>query len=153
VSRRAQTPRSQALFDFSFDEPLDHRFFIGLQVPMFQNYFQNRRTIAQRSVALANETEAEREARLQVEETVRGALLELRNQWETLRVSERAAQIAEQALELAREEYRLGTRTFEALRQSIDEEAVTRRQVIQARYVFVDALLDLEEAVGTRVRD
>jgi outer membrane protein TolC len=120
---------------------------------MFTNYFQNRQAIAQASVRLENDSEAERDARLRIQETVRGALLELENQWETLRVSERAGQIATRALELAREEYRLGTRAFEALRQSIDEEAGTRRQLIQARYAFVDALLDLEAAVGTEVRN
>jgi outer membrane protein TolC len=153
LTRRAQTPRGSALFDLTPDEPLDHRFFIGLQLPMFNNYFQNRQASARAAVQLDNVTEAERDARLRIAETVRGSLLELQSQWETLRVSERAGQIAEQALELAREEYRLGTRTFEALRQSIDEEAATRRQVIQARYAFADALLDLEEAVGARVRD
>jgi outer membrane protein TolC len=153
VTRRAQTPEGQALFDFTPDEPLDHNFSIGLQVPAFTNYFVNRQAAAQASVRLDNMTEAERAARLGVEEAVRGALLELESQWETLRVAERAGQIAEEALTLAREEYRLGTRTFEALRQSIDEEAATRRQLIQSRYAFADALLDLEEAVGARVRN
>ncbi|MGD8321205.1 MAG: TolC family protein, partial [Gemmatimonadota bacterium] len=56
-----------------------------------------------------------------------------------------------EALRLAREEYRIGTRTFEDLQQAITSEADTRRQVIEARYSFVDALLNLEEAVGTEV--
>ena len=43
------------------------------------------------------------------------------------------------------------TLTFEDLRQSIDAEAETRRQVIRSRYSFVDALLSLEEAVGAPV--
>ncbi|MGE0158407.1 MAG: TolC family protein [Gemmatimonadales bacterium] len=153
VTRRAQTPEGRALFDFTPDEPLDHRFFVGLQVPAFTNYFGNRQASARASVALDNASEAERETRLRVEETVRGALLELESQWEALAVAERAGEIASEALELAREEYRLGTRTFEALRQSIDEEAATRRQLIQSRYAFADALLDLEEAVGARIRD
>jgi outer membrane protein TolC len=153
VARRAQTPEGQALFDLTPDEPLDHRFFIGLRIPAFTNYFENRQASARASVELDNATEAEREARLRVEETVRGALLELESQWEALAVAERAGDIAAEALELAREEYRLGTRTFEALRQSIDEEAATRRQLIQSRYAFADALLDLEEAVGARIRN
>jgi outer membrane protein TolC len=153
VARRAQTPQGEALFDFTPDEPLDHWFSIGLEIPAFTNFFQNRQTSARASVALDNATEAEREARLRIEETVRGALLELESQWEALVVAERAGEIAVEALELAREEYRLGTRTFEALRQSIDEEAATRRQLIQSRYAFADALLDLEAAVGARIRE
>jgi outer membrane protein TolC len=84
---------------------------------------------------------------------VRGALLELGNQYESLRLTERQTLIAEEAVRLAREEYRLGSRSFEDLRPTIDQEAETRRQVIQARHAFVDALLSLEEAVGARVRD
>ncbi|HSG08462.1 MAG TPA: TolC family protein, partial [Longimicrobiales bacterium] len=79
------------------------------------------------------------------------AMLELSNQYEGMRLAERSAEIAEEALRLAREEYRIGTRTFEDLRQAVESEATIRRQLIQGRYAFVDALLSLEEAVGTRV--
>jgi outer membrane protein TolC len=151
LTRRAQTPRGEALFDFTWNEALDQRFYVGLQVPMFNNFFQNQEGIQQSSVELANRVEAERETRLRLEETVRGALLELGSQSETLRLAGRSGEIAREALRLAQEEYRIGTRTFEDLRQSIDAEAETRRQVIRARYSFVDALLSLEEAVGARV--
>ncbi|MEX0837427.1 MAG: TolC family protein, partial [Gemmatimonadota bacterium] len=117
----------------------------------FNGFFQKRRAAAEASVELDNRQEADREARLEVEEAVRVARLELENQWETLRLAERSHEIAEEALRLAREEYRLGTRSFEDLRSSFDQEAETRRQVIAARYGFVDALLDLEAAVGEPV--
>jgi outer membrane protein TolC len=151
LARRAQTPRGDALFDLSWNEALDQRFYVGLQVPMFNNFFQNQQGIAQSSVELSNRQEAERETRLRVEETVRGALLELRSQWESLRLAERSGEIAQEALLLSQEEYRIGTRTFGELRQAVDAEAETRRQVIRARYAFVDALLSLEEAVGAPV--
>ena len=151
VARRAYTPKGEALFDVSFDEDLDQRFYVGLQVPMFNDFFQNQQGIHQSSVERANRLEAERETMLRVEETVRSALLELESQWESLRLAERSGEIAQEALRLAGEEYRIGTRTFEDLRQSIDAEAETRRQVIRARYSFVDALLSLEEAVGAPV--
>ena len=60
--------------------------------------------------------------------------------------------IAEQALALARDEYRLGSRTFSDLRTSIEAEATARRNLITARFAFRDALLNLEEAVGTPLR-
>jgi len=151
VSRRAQTPQGDALFDLSFDEDLDQRFYIGVQLPMFNDYFSNTQGIRQAKIELQNQREAERETALRVEESVRAALLELANQHESLRLAERSAEIAGEALRLAREEYRLGTRTFEDLRQSIDQEADTRRQVIKARHLFVDELLVLEAAVGAPV--
>lgn len=151
VARRAQTSRGDALFDLSWDEDLDQRFYVGLQMPMFNSFFQNQAEISQASIELANRREAERETRLRLEETVRGALLELESQWESLRLAERSGEIAGEALRLSQEEYRIGTRTFGELRQAMDAEAETRRQVIRARYSFVDALLSLEEAVGAPV--
>ncbi|MEX2466306.1 MAG: TolC family protein [Gemmatimonadota bacterium] len=152
LARRAQRPSDGALFDVSFDEDLDRSFFVQLSLPVFNGFFENRRAAEQAAVELDNQREADREARLEVEEVVRGARMELDNQWETLRLAERSLEIAEEALRLAREEYRLGARSFEDLRASFDQEAETRRQVIAARYGFVDALLDLEEAVGEPVR-
>ncbi|HSG48566.1 MAG TPA: TolC family protein, partial [Longimicrobiales bacterium] len=126
---------------------------VGLQFPMFANFFQNRQAQAEAAVEVRNREEQERETRMRVEETVRSALLELQSQWESLRLAERSGEIAQEALRLAQEEYRIGGRTFEDLRQSIDAEADTRRQVIQARHSFVDALLSLDEAVGARVTE
>lgn len=152
LARRAQTPQAEALFDVSFDEDLDQRFGVGISIPMFNDYFQNRQTIRRSAVELRNRREEERATQLRTEQEVRGALLELENQHESLRLAQRSAAIAAEALRLAREEYRLGTRSFEDLRSAFDREAETRRQAIQARHSFVDALLSLEEAVGTRVR-
>jgi outer membrane protein len=151
VSRVAQTPQGEALFDVSLDEDLESNFYVQLSLPMFNNYFGNRRDIHRAQVDMDNRREAEREARLRTEGTVRSAVLELSNQFETLRLAERSAEIAQEALRLAREEYRMGSRTFEDLRSAFDQDASTRRQVITARHLFVDALLRLEEAVGVEV--
>lgn len=152
LARRVQGSESEALFDVSPDESLDQQFYLGMEFPMFTDFFSNRRAQHQARVALSNEREAVREAELGVEEAVRSAHLELANQFESLRLARRSQEIAAEALRLAREEYRLGTRTFETLRNAFDQEALTRRQVIQARFAFVDALLTLEEAVGAPVR-
>ncbi len=150
--RRAQERNQGALFDLTFDEDLDSQFYLRLSLPVFDNFFQNRRSAEQAAVELENSREADREARLAVEEAVRSAHLRLQSEWTALRLAERSGEIAQEALRLAREEYRLGARSFEDLRASFDREAETRRQVIQARYAFVDALLDLEAAVGSQVR-
>lgn len=151
VARRARTDKGDALFDVSFNEDLDQQFYVGLRLPMFNNFFQNQQDIHRSSIDFTNRSEAERDTRFRVEEGVRSAMLELSNQYEGLRLAERSAEIAEEALRLAREEYRIGTRTFEDLRQAVESEATIRRQLIQGRYAFVDALLSLEEAVGTGV--
>ena len=152
VFRRSQGTQGSSVFDVGISEPLEAQFSLNFSIPMFNNFFQNRQAMEQAAVQLDNGREAAREARLRIEETVRSALLELSNQHEVLRLAERSQVIAQEALRLAREEYRISTRTFEDLRTSFDSEATTRRQVITARHSFVDALLSLEEAVGTRVR-
>ena len=152
VFRRAQTTQGGALFDPSFDRDLESRFFVQLEIPFFNGFFTQRQRTAQATVALRNERETDREARLDLEKTVRGAVLTLGNQWETLRLAERSGQIATEALRLANEEYRLGTRSFEDFRVSFENEADTRRQIITAGHAFVEALLRLEEAVGSPVR-
>ncbi len=77
--------------------------------------------------------------------------MDLQGRWETLAIARRALDIAQQALAMAREEYKLGTRTFEQLQQDIAQEATARRDVVNARYGFVGALVTLEEAVGGEV--
>lgn len=144
---------SDALFDFSHEpNELNNSFRIGLSVPYLNNYFQNRSTEVQAEVALRNQRESNKETRLQVEQQVRSQLVELRNQYENLRGSERRHQISEEALGLARDEYRIGTRTFRELDDLVEQERTDRLQVITDRYNFVDALFNLEDAVGVPVR-
>lgn len=152
VARRAQTRQGEALFDLSWNEDLDNFFSISLSLPFFNNYFESSANVQRAAVELDNARESAREARLQVEEQVRAAVSTLKNGWESLRLAERSLEIAGEALELAREEYRLGARTFEQLREGVRQEADARRQVIEARYRFMDALIGLEEAVGAPVR-
>ena len=153
VFRRSLGVQSlESVFDVGINQPLEYQFRVNFSIPMFSDYFQNRQGMERAAVDLENGREAEREARLRIEETVRSAVLEISNQYESLRLAERSLEIAREALRLAREEYRISARTFEDLRTSFDSEATTRRQVITARHSFVHALLSLEEAVGVRVR-
>lgn len=152
VFRRAFEPRTAALFDPSISSDLESQFEIRFAIPALSNVFGQRLEQQRAGVTLANQRETDRETRLLLAETIRGALLDLENQWASYQITERSLRIAEEALRLAREEYRLGTRTFEDLRSSFQQEADTRRQLIAARHSFVDALLTLEEAVGAPVR-
>lgn len=153
IYRQSYEAETEALFDPSIGTDLESQFYLGFSLPIL-NGLASQTTAQQRaSIELSNRREDDREARLQLEEAIRGALLELETQWTSYRLAERSREIAAEALALAREEYRLGARSFEELRSSFQQEADTRRQVITARYAFMDALLALEEAVGAPVRD
>ncbi|NNF37906.1 MAG: TolC family protein, partial [Gemmatimonadetes bacterium] len=148
-----QTQETEALFDLGYDpDRVQSSFSVQVGLPFFNSYFQNKAGEAQARVQLQNQREGLKETRLQTEQEVRSQLIALRNQGETLRLAERSVVIAAEALRLAREEYRIGTRTFEQLQDAIEQEATSRRQVITSRYGFVDALVALEAAVGGAVR-
>lgn len=152
IYRRAYEPQGQALFDPSVGADLESQFRINFSLPVLNNLFSQDLRQQQAAIELANQRETDRETRLLLDATIRGAVLELENQWASYEIAERAASIAGEALRLAREEYRLGTRTFEDLRSAFQQEAEARRTVITARHSFVDALLSLEDAVGSAVR-
>lgn len=149
LGRLAQTRQGEAFLDLSPEsDQLQSSFGLTLSIPALNNYFQTSAGVTRAQVELDQQQEALREERLQVEETVRTQLIALDNQYRTLALATRSLEIAGEALRLAREEYRIGTRTFEQLQETVTGEADARRQVIQARYGFVEALLTLEEAVG-----
>jgi outer membrane protein len=151
IARRAQGTQMKSLFDLTYNEPRDSYFSAQISFPMFNNYFQNRQQQAQASVDLQNSREDARKQRLTMEENVRGALLDLKNQYQSLQTNERAEQIAQEALRLARDQYGTGTGTYIDLQNAINNEANARRQVITSRYTFIDDLLTLEQEVGTAV--
>jgi outer membrane protein TolC len=153
VYRRSFQPETAALFDPSIGTDLESQFRVGFSLPILNGFFRQSADRQRASIELSNQREIDRETRLQLDEAVRGALLDLGNEWESFRLSERSSLIAAEALLLAREEYRLGTRSFEDLRSSFQLEADTRRQVITARHAFYDALLALEAAVGAPIRE
>jgi outer membrane protein TolC len=152
LSRFVQTRETDALFDLGYDaDQVQSSFQVSLSVPFLNNYFQNRYSEVQAQVQLENQRETLRQQELDVERAVREALINLRNLHESYRLALRSADIAGRATELAREEYRLGARTFQELQQAVEQEGAARRQVIQARFSFLDAVVSLESAVGGRI--
>ena len=149
--RLAQTSGTSGIFDLNPNNDTQSSLSLGLSVPFFSGYFQNQAGIARATVDLDNADEQLRSIRLATAEQVRSAALTLRNGYESHVLAQRSLDIAQEALRLAREEYRLGTRTFEQLRDSINQEALARRQVVEADYTFTDGLVTLEEAVGATI--
>jgi outer membrane protein len=153
VYKQSFREQGDALFDPSVTGNLESQFFVQFSIPVLDGVMRQGTEQQQASVEVANRREDDREARIELEATIRGALLDLGNQWTSFRLAERSSAIAGEALRLAREEYRLGTRSFEELRSAVEQEAETRRQQITTRHGFFDTLLVLEQAVGTPLRD
>ena len=54
-------------------------------------------------------------------------------------------------MRLSGEEYLLAGRTFEELQDAVSSAAEASRDVVQARFDFVSARIDLEQAIGGRI--
>lgn len=125
---------------------------LGFQIPGFGG-FSSYSQISQADVSLRNAVETERQTRLQVEEEVRGRLIDLERGWRALQLAERSLEVAERRLELTREKFLLATATFQELEAAAQQAAQEQRNVITERFNLATARIALEEAVGAPLRD
>lgn len=123
----------------------------GITVPLFPR-LDTKASIVQAEVQLANAQERLREARLRVEEEVRSRFIALQTARRSYLLAVQSRSIAQERLTLAREQYRLGTRTFTELQQDIEAAARAERQVIHQLFALEQALTNLEEVVGEELR-
>jgi outer membrane protein len=142
-----------ALGDFNPRDDNGYRFQVGLSWPIF-NGFQRQQQIGQADVAYRQAEEDAREARLRVEQQVRAALIDLETAYDALLTQRRSTELSRQRVDLAREQYLIGSSgmTFTNLQQIIDANAREERALVDAEYQFATALVGLELQVGERVR-
>lgn len=135
-----------AFFDLN---PLDRGWNFGLSVslPVFSGFQISQRT-AQANAAVRRADESYREANLRVEQGVRSALIDLRNAWDGLEIQRRSTDLSRRRVQLAREEFRMGTIPFINLQSVIGQADAAERALVDAEYGFAIALVNLEEQVG-----
>ncbi|MDE2781785.1 MAG: TolC family protein [Gemmatimonadota bacterium] len=135
-----------ALFDLDTGD-FYATFGLNVSIPLFTR-FQTSRQIASASVNLRNAGEEVRAAELQLEEEVTGAYVDLETAWANVRLQETVLEVARERLRIVEEEYRLATKGIEDLRAAIREEAEAQRDLVQQRFEFAAALLQLHTAAG-----
>jgi outer membrane protein len=123
---------------------------LSLSIPVFQQ-FRTSRQIAAADVSLRNSQEALRLTELETERDVRSQYLDLQDAWVTYQTNLRARDLAEERLRLAREDFRLAGMTFTALQTAIRDAQLERRNAINSQFDFLNALIALEETVGTGI--
>ena len=135
-----------AFFDLN---PLDRGWNFGLSVslPVFSGFQISQRS-AQANAVARRADESHREARLRVEQGVRSALIDLRNAWDGLEIQRRSTDLSRRRVQLAREEFRMGTIPFINLQSVIDQADAAERALVDAEYSFAIGLVNLEEQVG-----
>ena len=146
ASRSAYRSEYEALAELN---PLDQSFGFGFSIslPIFSQ-FRTSYAIAQARAQREGAQEELRAARLAAEREVRTALLDLQNAARAVRLAERAAELSRDRVELAREQYRLGSISFTELQTIIDRAAQAERDALNARFDFADALVTLQEKAG-----
>lgn len=144
---RSESGGPEAPF-FDFD-PNDSFGSLGLTISwnLFEGFDRRERT--GRARAELSEARAERRKRtLEIERQIGNLLSELRRRSERLDVLERNFELARERLELARESYETGIRTFDELQVFIDEDRAAEEALSTERYEYLKLWADLEELVG-----
>jgi outer membrane protein TolC len=88
---------------------------------------------------------------LAAERDVRAAALELTNAYQSLQLAEQRVGLAREREQLALEQYRLGAIDFTSLQNILDRTAQAERAVLDARFGFITARVNLEERLGGRL--
>jgi outer membrane protein len=125
-------------------------FSVRLNLPIFSQ-FTTSYSIAQADAAASDARESLRQERLTVEREVRAAYIDLGNAYRNARLAEQKREISMERLAAAQEEYRLGGIDFFRLQNYANEAASADRQLLEARFNFVVAMIALEEKVGAPV--
>ncbi len=140
----------EALFDVSPTEQTSGSLSLGLSWNIFDG-FDRQYAIASADVESRNAAESLRETRLATERNVRGGVINLEAAYTNLETALSARESAEERLRLQSEEYLLAASTFLELQQVVSQAADAARDVLQARYEFIDARITLEQSIGARI--
>jgi outer membrane protein TolC len=122
-------------------------FGFSLSLPLFDQF----RTSSSIGVARAAEVRAQedlRASRLSVESEVRSAYIDLGNAYQAVQGTGRTLALARERLDLAQQQYRLGSVTFTDLQDATDSAARAERDDLNARYDFAAAVATLQEKAG-----
>lgn len=146
----ANASERAALFDAYPNEARVGSASLNFSMPIFSG-FERGSQIAQAGVTLRNTQEDLRKSRLDVEQEVRGRFIDLQTAFVDWQIAQQEFDLAGERLRLGREEYRLVGRTFTELQTDVTSAIEARRSLINARYDFLSALVDLEAAAGVDI--
>jgi outer membrane protein len=152
ISGNASWGRSTSAQDYQAFGQLDlpnrsWGFGVNVNLPIF-NRLSTSAQVGQAEVDVRSAEEGLREARLQIEQEVRAAVIDLESAYTAVQLAERSAEIARERLRQGEELYRLGSLGYTELQRMSDDVASAERGVVNAYSQFANALLQLEEKLG-----
>jgi outer membrane protein TolC len=113
----------------------------------FTRYAERARTEA----AAADAAAALQARKLESETGIRALFLDLRSAWRSLDIEVETAAMARERADIARAKYEVGAIDFTRLQQVLDGETEAERALVQRRFDYYRALVELERAVGRPV--
>ncbi|MCI0436669.1 MAG: TolC family protein [Gemmatimonadetes bacterium] len=128
-----------------------YSFSINVSFPIF-NRFQTSMQVAQATAAREDAEQDARQARLDTERLIRAGLIDLQRAYENFTAQQQIANLSQQQVELAEEQFRLGALDFLRFQNLVDANAQAQRQAVEARFEFVRNQVALEERLGGPVR-
>lgn len=144
--RSKELGRDESLFDFSPANTSDGLVIQG-SWSVFSGFSRKRQTA--QADRLERQAAAQLTAeQLQIEKDVRDLVKELKRRSERMQILERSFRLAGERLELAREQYRLGSIPYFNLQQAIDRLTLSEQALFQERYDYLIGWANLEEKVG-----
>lgn len=120
---------------------------LSLRLPVFSG-FNTSHQIEVAETAERDAIQEQRRTQLLVEQEIRAALIDLQNAYEALQLATQIAQLTDERLTMAEEQYRNGALDFLQLQQLIDENLNAQRQAVDAQFTFITARATLEEKLG-----
>lgn len=147
--RGRQLSPSESFFEFS-PANTSSSFSVSLNWPLF-NGFQRRQQNAAASNQLATSRAELRAQELEVEADLRRLVDDIRRGDRRLDVLERNVELAEEALELTREQYRIGSVPYLNLQRAIEELDTAEQAAFDQRYELLKRWAELEALGGDGV--
>jgi outer membrane protein TolC len=130
--------------------PNDRRgwsFSLSASLPLFTR-FQTSASIAQAEASREDAQLGLRQMRLEAERTIRSGLVDLGQTYQAYTDAVLLAELSATQVELAEEQFRLGALDYLRFQTIVDADAQAQRQVVQARFNFVNARIAIERALG-----
>ncbi len=123
----------------------------SLSMPLF-NGFQREQQVQEASLGMQDARLALRDAELQLTSDITLNVLGLRTQWQVLELQRRTAAASQEALQLAQEQYRVGTASYIDVATALNDYQAAEIQLLAASYEYQRVFSQLELLIARSLR-
>ncbi|HEU4631733.1 MAG TPA: TolC family protein [Gemmatimonadaceae bacterium] len=149
-SRSDQSRDFGSFFDVTPAGARGFSFGLSTRLPIFDG-FQLGAQLASLDAQAEDARQQLRAERLQLEQEVRSAAIDVENAWRGLRLAERSAELSRERVALTQERYQVGGVDYIVLQTVLGQAAAAERQEMNARLQLAIAWTTLQEKLGASV--